>query len=102
MSKETSGFVRELANREIGEFPKLGQTTIGAALPGSLIASVDRHQMIASTEIFHELHGQVAGHSLFPSLSFSSDPSTHQATSGDIDRDCRQLGRLLIRSMTAV
>src|SRR6202012_1683151 len=57
----------KLAGREIGEFPQLGLAMVGAALAGNIGTAVRHRQMLALTEIFHELRGQIAGHWSFRS-----------------------------------
>jgi hypothetical protein len=110
---ETRGFIRELAGRQIGQFPQLGLTDVRPAPRGWVTAPVNRRQALASAEIFHELRGQIGGHSSVrsPSLSRRSlfkTESWQKKSAGELgDAAGRQpqlpaTGRLLIRSMTPV
>jgi hypothetical protein len=66
---EARGLIRKLAGGQVGKLPELGPAEVRVSLPGGVIAAVNRRQTLATTEIFHELRGQVGGHSSFRSRS---------------------------------
>jgi hypothetical protein len=67
---ETRRFIRELAGRQVGKLPELGLTAIGSTLLGSIVTVVHLRQMVALTQMLHELRRQVGGHSSFQSRRF--------------------------------
>ena len=66
-SVKSRSFVGEFAGRQLGQFPQLRLPLIGTTLRGSRALPVGIRQMLALTEILHELRGQIAGHPSFRS-----------------------------------
>jgi hypothetical protein len=75
---------------------------LGSAPASGIGTTIDRRQMFALTQIFHELRGQIAGHLCFRSRRFFCHRSTGYRTSSGRRSQSAATERLLIRSVTAV